>query len=298
MATHWQLGELLRESLNEDSTNQRTKVVYLSHELTNAAEHGLSSTKAIQALQRMEDQLGIPTDKLVKVVKQVSAKATARAKTYGVNVDFDRMPQPDKPIECIESSTEDTSADQQAANLKEESNKFIPLEPDPKLQLRILREIAGGIRSNPNFTQLLQTILEGIYRGIGMDTVVLSLLTPDRKLLKAKAVLGANHILLREQFVIPISDGQNPITNLIESCTPQWGNLTTRSGGSASLREVISIVGEGPYFAAPLMTNQKAIGIFYADRKKSSRILDQDCYDSFLHFTEQANFALSILSQS
>ena len=61
---------------------------------------------------------------------------------------------------------------------------------DPLLQLKILRDLAILLSGNPSLNEVLQLVLEGIYRGLGMSRAVFALLTPDRRRMAGKVALG------------------------------------------------------------------------------------------------------------
>ena len=65
-----------------------------------------------------------------------------------------------------------------------------------------------------DITLLLEMVLEGIHRGIGMDRTLLALMTPDRSSLRTKLVLGTDRERLNEQFSFRM-DQPGQIRNLI-----------------------------------------------------------------------------------
>lgn len=48
-------------------------------------------------------------------------------------------------------------------------------------------------------------VLEGIYRGVGLDRTVFALLSPDRHMVSAKYVLGWDRQQLSLSFRFPVS---------------------------------------------------------------------------------------------
>ena len=56
----------------------------------------------------------------------------------------------------------------------------------------------------PDFNLILEIILEGIYRGVGLDRTIFAVLTSDKKAIKAKYALGKdnqNFILVCKQII-------------------------------------------------------------------------------------------------
>ena len=65
------------------------------------------------------------------------------------------------------------------------------LDPDPMLQLQILRELSSLMEVQPDFNSVLEMVLEGMYRGIGMDRTLFALRTPDHRFLVGRYALGS-----------------------------------------------------------------------------------------------------------
>jgi len=60
------------------------------------------------------------------------------------------------------------------------------LSPDHRLQLQILWELTAMLDGRPNLNLVLPTVLEGVYRGLGLDRALLLLLNGSRDTLKAR----------------------------------------------------------------------------------------------------------------
>ena len=62
--------------------------------------------------------------------------------------------------------------------------------------------------------------------------------------------------------------------------------------------ELSKITGGGPFFASPVVIKAVEIGLIYADRSQSGRGLDEESFESFTFFGQQANMSLSALAVS
>ena len=51
------------------------------------------------------------------------------------------------------------------------------------------------------------------------------------------------------------------------------------------------------FYMMPVIVSDKVIGIVYADRIPSGRELDQDSFENFKHFTQQASLGLEYISR-
>ena len=63
---------------------------------------------------------------------------------------------------------------------------------------------------------------------------------------------------------------------------------------TAQIREVLEV---SAFFIYPLYIAERPIGVIYADRKPSARMLDEDLYESFCHFGQQAAMAMNLIGK-
>jgi hypothetical protein len=59
--------------------------------------------------------------------------------------------------------------------------------------------------------------------------------------------------------------------------------------------ELSNLIGDGPFFAMPVAMKGIAIGVICADRNQSGRSLDEESFESFTFFGQQANMSLSAI---
>jgi hypothetical protein len=171
-------------------------------------------------------------------------------------------------------------------------------KPDPNIQLCSLRDLSSLVSAwKGDVNMVLSIVLEGIYRGIGMDRVIFGLLTRDRQHLKGKyglGVIGEGYI---ENFRISASlDGIDFGGYLVKNGKPIWvtkkPDLTVKP---MLTKELSNLIGGGPFFAMPVAIKAITIGVIWADRNQSGRSLDAESFESFAFFGQQANMSLSAL---
>jgi len=163
--------------------------------------------------------------------------------------------------------------------------------PDLSLQLKVLRELSSILRSKPDLNLVLEILLEGIHRGVGMDRAVFALYTPVRAQIRAKYVLGVDAESLLEHFTFPVDTGiGNPFSDtLFGKGSGLWVKNVLDSGFSLLVTEQIrNILGSKSFFLTPIIIAGKPIGLFYADRHPSRRPLDTASFESFEHMGQQA----------
>jgi hypothetical protein len=130
--------------------------------------------------------LGAPVSEVLERVKENATEAARVAASYGATAAARLIPVPSNTVIVLEAE-------------EEIEHPEYP-EPDLMLQLKILREVSGLIAAKPDINSLLQMVLEGIFRGVGMDRTLFALLSPDRLMLRTKYVLGVGRDELAKAF--------------------------------------------------------------------------------------------------
>jgi hypothetical protein len=133
-----------------------------------------------------------------------------------------------------------------------------------------------------------------------MDRVVFALLTPDRQHLTGKHGLGCIDEGWVGKLRIAIDPwAPNILGHLLKKSRPIW--VTAKPDDSIKpllTKELFRLTGGGPFFAAPVAIKSKIIGVIYADRNQSGRSLDEESFESFAFFGQQANMCLGMLAGS
>jgi hypothetical protein len=246
-----------------------------------AEEHGWESEQVAAVTQQMEKLSGLSSKKLLPLLHKNAEEAADIAGFYGAGKASMAIPVPGR--ERVEKQPEQP--------------KISPWpEPDGSLQLKVLRELSQAVERKADFTLIMELVMEGIYRGVGFDRALFALLTPDRNTLYAKFCLGRGHEQLTERFRFShLMDPNNLFFMAIEQGEPLWVDERKSTALtpfiSAALRQSI---GPRPFFVAPVLVKQRAIGLIYADRSLSGRELDEEGYDSFRHFAKECGMVLSL----
>lgn len=300
LAERWQLGDLLRESLKPGAEgNSRVKGVVLSNRFAEVAAQGLDASLPQRLAQEMAEYAGVPLANITNLIRVSSAEAAAVAKSYGAVSAARLIPKIRQAEAAAPGAGRKTPAVEAPREVEPpaQEEKIETLEPDPQLQLKILRELTAVLAEEPDVHSVLEIVLEGMYRGIGMDRAFLALLSPDRKHLKVKFALGAERAALSQRFDVEIDAGYPHIFyEVVEKQKTFWV-------GSGSTREskiplpIRAVLGTSHFYVAPTVIAGRSIGAFYADRKTSGRELDADSYESFKLFSQQANLALEAVTK-
>jgi hypothetical protein len=132
-----------------------------------------------------------------------------------------------------------------------------------------------------------------------MDRTLFALLSPDRLMLRTKYVLGVGRDELAKAFQFSVGKASAGIVaEVIEKRRSYWvKGPQDREAAPLVTAEIRAVVGETGFFITPIIVHDRGIGLFYADRGVSGRVLDADAYQSFLHFAQQANLGLEHLTR-
>lgn len=279
----WHLSPLLsRVAEGAPRPGSRESGVVLSYELALGLEAGWESPEARRGLQAYAQFVGESLEALLPEVASNTAEAARIAGCYGALEAARQIPLPPA-----------------APALRELLEPAVPSKPDPVLQLQILRDLSFLIARRPNLNDLLEMVLEGLYRGVGMDRALFALVSPDRRHLVAKGALGADSERLHAGFAFALTGVERDL--LVDAVERQESFFVTGTeparelAPSARLRR---LTGATSFIVAPIITSGRAIGLFYGDRARSGSALGDEDLQSFLLFVQQANLGFQyIVSQ-
>lgn len=284
----WHLSNLLESALDDDSGHDpRVSNIALGHEIAACAQRGWDSTSMGKVIERAAESLYLPREQVIQLIHENAHDAAATMANLGARKAGALIPRP--------GVTGEVPAEQ-AAPAERKREKF--LQPDRELQLSILGELSQLLADEkPAVTLLLEMVLEGIYRGVGMDRTLIALLSTDRKSIRAKQVLGWDRQELSQLFHFPISKPPQHIMDyVIEMRRPLWVRQPAQNDIADLITpEIERLADNAAFFVMPLEIHDKVIGLLYADRHPSRRELDETSYNGFRLFGQQANLGLSFL---
>jgi hypothetical protein len=275
----WKLSPLLASVLDPSArASPRTRAVGFGHELAHALVGSPGAASLDEVLVRIRRSLNLKSE---ETEARVLHNARAAADTIA------RLGAPEVarliPVSGgVELPGADGVLDGPTAH-----------PTDSGLQLAILRELTQlMLEPRPDVNLMLEMVLEGIFRGVGMDCAVFALLSPDRAHIRAKFVLGADREMLQRDFVFAVdSPADNPLAAALHSGQPAWVG-----GGNGPVKDpqLLRISG-GECFLMPLAVAGKPIGCLYADRARSGRPMSEELFAQFKLFGQQARMGLSYL---
>ncbi|MHC1726413.1 MAG: HDOD domain-containing protein [Syntrophobacteraceae bacterium] len=286
LCREWKLSELLDSVFrNKMVMDKRTQCISLGYCIAQAAEKGWNSSQIRKETSKVSDLLKISEDEASEIMHDSARIAAEITVTYGAKSSSRLIPIPEEELV------------QALAKIPEVKREYP--KPDHQVQLASLRDLSALANSKKgDASMVLSILLEGIYRGIGMDRVLFALLTPDRQRLIGKFGLGWDNEKNFSGFQVGANPAKpNIFSYIIKNQKPMW--VTDDPGNeilSMLTKEISDYLGGGPFLIMPVCITGKPIGVVYADRNLSGRDLDEESSDSFEFMGQQANMCLTALS--
>ena len=276
LVKEWQLGSLLEASFKNPKSDPRSYNILLGHRLVQAARDGWDSPEMALVIKTIAKFTKQPEEDAKLMVERNAAEAIEVASHHGLG----------KYADLIRAVAVPQSSDDEEG----------PREPDLLVQLEILQELSTLLRNKKlDINLLFSTLLEGIYRGIGMDRVILLLVSGDRKSLRGKYGIGWQQHEI-DRFVMTMEPlHPNVFTKAFKNKKAIWAKDTARGASPDITPEVRSRV-QPPFFLMPLTVGTRPIGVICADRLPSRRTLDDENFTGFNFFCQAANAALTALA--
>jgi HD-like signal output (HDOD) protein len=271
----WKLGSLVEESIKPTafSKNPRVGLVHLGYEITEALKEGVNSKKYETCVKKIEA--------LTKQSKQV------------INEKLKNNTNTASDIACQFGATDAAMIIQSRLNQPVNLADSSPVIDKKQLQFQISQDITSIISEQFDINLLLETVLEGIHRGIGMDRTIFSLLVSDKQSLREKLSLGWRKESYEDKVIFNLSETPpNLFFHALAGTHAFWAKPSDNTK-LYTLRD-INVVGKNECFMMPIFSNKTPIGLIYTDRGINSQPLTKEDFDAFKYFTQQANIGLAI----
>lgn len=271
----WKLGGLIEEAIKPGvlSKKPRVELVELGYEITEALKEGAGSRKYQTCVRKIETL----THQSKKVINEKLQNNTSVA----------------ADIACQFGATDASMLIQSRLNQFVGLDELSPVIDKKQLQLQISQDITSIISDRIDINLLLETALEGIHRGIGMDRTIFSLLVADKQSLRERLSLGWRKETYEHKVVFNISETPpNLFFHALSGAQAFWAKPSVNSK-LYTLRD-INVIGKNECFIMPIFSNKMPIGLIYADRGINEQPLTEEDFNAFRYFAQQANIGLTI----
>ncbi len=294
LATSWNLGDLFIRSLEDpDLRSPQLKIVALADRLSNCIANPSNNVKQLNELvSELCEMTGAKDAVMRERIENCTEKTETLLESYGAGI----------LIQYLHPGAQILPE----ANQEEEPPKL----SDEALQLKILRELTFLTTEKCDFNVLIQTALEGIYRGIGMDRVIVLLKNAPKKVIEPRFACGRGAEQLKDQFTINLNTMETIFSYAMKHGEAIWvDGFEDGRWGPLLSKPIRNITSADGFFISPVMWDTRCIGLFYADRilkpPAKSKVarneppvrskLNENDFMSFTHFVQQTNLCLSII---
>ncbi|VAW96430.1 Predicted signal transduction protein [hydrothermal vent metagenome] len=278
----WKLSTLLAEyfkGLNKDDAVM--KDLDYANNLIMAVEQGWGGINTRDCIQKIADHIEFTFDETNTLVEECAHEAARTAAEFGAEAVSQLIPLP---------------------KLDDASELVFEAENEPQarhtLQMEILRELTTMLHEKADLNAILGTIIEGIYRALGMERTVLAFISPKDSMLMAKYTLGDAEERLKQCFCFSTTE-KNIFAALMRSNSAFWLNDKTRGAMNPLITDSVkTCLNTLEFFCIPITVNGQGRGLIYADCKRSGRPLSADEFQTFTTFGEYASIAFDLMTSN
>ncbi|BAL26000.1 HDOD domain-containing protein [Azoarcus sp. KH32C] len=284
LVKEWKLGPLLQSVLEGKSRIGPTEQAILYGErLATEAEGGWDSPGTRRLIGELATFVGTTPETMREELAANSAEAKRIAAYFGAPEAGRQIPQ---------ASPEGIPLEEEEAEDPAQSL----LEPDPQLQLKILREISGRIAARAGLNEILQLVLEGIYRGVGFDRVLFALLSQNRQQLIGKVALGKGAEGLKQRFIFSLDATPGDLVNEFFRSPRPMRFAPGNNPPGMKLDRLQLVTNTTLACVAPIVVQGRAIGLFYADRLNPASAIDDEAFEAMQLFVQQVSLAVAAVA--
>ena len=255
--------------------------VNLANELCTIASNGniTDKSKALKQLTtRYESALSVSEQQLRKSMEQALDELATRARVVGINVTQSQlMSRVNSWIgarsEPLHKDNEETELAALGINLEQADEKGNePLKPDSESILTEgIQEVTNTLIEEHQLNDIMQMVLETMHRGMGFNRTVLFIRDAKNNQMAARFGFGQEIDTVLKKFRFGLD------------FTPDVFHLATSKGADLMLEDITAenvtakipqwyrqAVSSQSFLLLPIMVNNKALGMFYADMEQAN----------------------------
>lgn len=267
----WSLGDLVRES-SEDNARPTTMAcaVNIGNDLSKYIHKGVHSPQMEKIYQQMATLCDISPAAAKKQVMQMAEEAAVIAKSYGVEVLLQALP------------------DTQVA---EEAEVAAPKERTGYEFQQHINQIHKTMFEGGDISKIMQLSVAALHEGSGIPRVTISMLDYKAKSLDIRYVAGKGTNLWRQSVRIEL-DKLHKGELLHEFLRLQQAIWYQASQGLKPLGALEPLAPKGDLMLAPLKIDKRLIAILYADGAEHKLTARQ--FEDFQLIANQLNLILRV----
>ncbi|AOE86179.1 HDOD domain-containing protein [Pseudomonas sp. TCU-HL1] len=281
----WNLGDLV--SLAQAGTAQgdpAVKAVSLGVRISEAALQGWDSPTMTGLVEQLASLIGLSREEALQQVLASADEAVKVATTFGASKLCHLIPH----------------TDPEQIRLQREQRQARLLQPNLPVMQQALQELGMLVSSKADINLVLDTLLQGLHQGAGLERVMVMVLTDQRSRFTVRRAVGEGTSRWSSEFALPanLPGESNLFSYVLRTRETFWmGVPASYSLNDLVTRPMREWLGQGMFFVAPLLAGKREVGVIYADCRQSGRALRHEQFVAFQHFAQAAGRCLDAMAQ-
>nr|WP_147173029.1 HDOD domain-containing protein [Pseudomonas sp. SJZ079] len=280
----WNLGTIVSLAHSGVSHNDPAVLaVSLGMQIGEAALQGWDSPAMERVVEQVAGFIGVSAEEAMQQVLASADEAVKVAATFGASKLCRLIP----------------NTDPEQIRAQQEQRKAKLLQPNLLILQQALQELGSMASQRADVGLILDTLLNGLHQGAGLERVMLVVLADGQSCFRAKRVAGEGTEGWLNDFVLPVQQREQPhiFSYVLRNKEALWMGVPA----SYSLNELVTQpirqrLGQGMFFVAPLLAGTREIGVLYADSRVSGRALKHEQFVAFQRFTQLTGRCLQALT--
>jgi HD-like signal output (HDOD) protein len=244
---------------------RKQAMVRHANSFAQAAVIGLDSAVLWTELKNLEARSGLPSEVVLEQAKQALRRTSHLSSTFqsvfarvdlgpGAEEAGSEMPSGEAPV--VPEARHEAAVEEELSSPASGCREMVFLD--------LLNQLSESLSSDClSLDQFYLLAIEALFRGIGVEWVVLCLLTPDRRSLTVRYGVGEDVEGLQGRLVIPFPPQTAVLKQAFERASETVGTPEEILGSSSP-----GLVAEnGRLCVSPLVIRDRAIGCFLLDRR-------------------------------
>jgi len=169
--------------------------------------------------------------------------------------------------------------------------------PDEHSLEDTITHLTQQIDQSISMPEIMKLVMEGMHDGLGLTRVAFTMLTPDRRMLKTRAVMSLDQDWDIRHLHIPL-EPDNLFSHLMSRPQALWlSDENVDKIWPHVPKELINVLHKDGFFAMSIYVKNRPVGLFYADRYNHAHRLNERCYENFKLLCRHASKAMLELSR-
>lgn len=297
----WRLSELLHTSIKQKD-DLASGIVASGFGLADDAYKGFDHDDMKAHCRKLAKLTDSSVSDIKARAKEFQSSAAALLKQHGVDgkkILLSRNPMQMPIIEAESTTQARTQAKPQMVAVEHNVlNVSLPKAESHHNAhdvLSITHEVSRMMVNQVPLPTLLSAIVEGVYRALSMEIVLLASYDEKNAALVAKHGVGKVKSELIKQFQFPVSS-QHPhaFSALIEAKQALCWRESEVSQAYLMQPIVKDKLGGHDFMAAPLLVSGTVKAVIYADRRGKEKPFSSQDFETFKHFMDLASVSLAL----